>query len=129
MIQAITKETYRTEVKGHKHSMIVDEPVHVGGNDEGMNPHELLEASLASCSSITLRMYIQRKNWDVSEINVEVRSILGEERTGLSFAKHIQLTGNIDEKQKERLLFIAGRCPIHRLLAKNMTIGSTIEIV
>lgn len=129
MIQAITKETYRTEVKGHTHSMIVDEPVHVGGNDEGMNPHELLEASLASCSSITLRMYIQRKGWDVSEINVEVRSILGEERTGLSFAKHIQISGNIDDKQKERLLFIAGRCPIHRLLAKNITIGSTIKIV
>ena len=77
MIQANTTNTYKTDITNGTHNLIADEPISIGGTDLGLNPGELLEASLASCTTITLRMYINRKEWQVDEIEVNVKTKKG----------------------------------------------------
>lgn len=74
MITAHTSSTYTTEIKSQSHSVIADEPTDLGGNNLGMNPNELLQASLASSTSITLKIYVNRKKWDILSIQVDISS-------------------------------------------------------
>lgn len=129
MIKAITKDTYTTNITSGSHRIIADEPVALGGANEGMNPQELLESSLASCSSITLRMYINRKQWDVNKIEVEVSSENEKDSEGLVISKKIKIYGQVDEKQLKRLEVIASKCPVHKILIKSVQINSSISLV
>ena len=129
MITAQTSSTYTTEIKSQSHSIIADEPTDLGGNNLGMNPNELLQASLASCTSITLKMYLNRKKWDISNIQVDISSDKEKPGSDLEIYKSIKLKGNVDQKQLDRLHYIAGRCPIHRILEKSVKIHSQIALI
>jgi putative redox protein len=119
---AITgQEKYKTIIRSTTNEIIADEPVELGGQDLGLNPIELLTASLASCTSITLRMYSDRKEWDVKEIATDV-TLNDEDKNNPILTRTIEIEGYLDEQQKSRLLAIANACPMYKLLNKGLEI-------
>lgn len=116
---SIGNEGYTSEVVSGKHFMIADEPTSLGGNDFGPAPYEFVSAGLGACTAITLRMYADRKEWDVEQIIVHVNhsKIETAENTKTDqFVRDIQFVGNLDESQIKRLLMIANKCPVHKTL-------------
>lgn len=119
---------FRGEVRTGPHRFVADEGLEVGGNDEGPNPYQLLMAALCQCTSATLRMYGQRKEWDLGEIRV--RSILMREGEGANKKEHVErsirLGGRLTSEQTDRLLEIADRTPVTRTLVAGMTIHTVL---
>ncbi|NCD72180.1 OsmC family protein [Mucilaginibacter agri] len=115
---------YQTVITSGKHSIVVDEPESAKGTDTAIDPLSLLAASLASCTSITLRMYIDRKMWVVSEITVdaEVFKIEG----GTLIERRIHFKGELNEEQRKRLVQIADACPIHKILVGDIMIDTKL---
>lgn len=124
----IGNENYRTEIRSGNHVIIADEPIEIGGADTGMNPNLLLLASLGSCTAITLKMYAQRKKWNVEKITIDLSlDIVKSDLQQTSFIKrHISVTGDVSEKDRNRLLAIADQCPIHRLLTNPIQISTNL---
>jgi putative redox protein len=104
------------EIEGGAHTLVVDEPVVAGGTDAGPAPTRLLAASLASCIAITIEMYAKRKEWEVGTVEVEV-DVTYTDFTPSSFAATIRLPPGLSEEQQERLLAIARKCPVHKVIA------------
>jgi len=126
MIKAvINKEPYVTKICSETNSLIADEPTSLGGKDKGMTPMEILASSLAACTCITLRMYANRKQWDVQtiETNIDIESI----DTQTIFERKISFTGTLSTEQTERLLHIANHCPVHKLLTHTIKINTSIN--
>ncbi len=116
----IGKEHYRTQIQARTHALIGDEPPDVGGTDLGPRPGDFLRMSLASCTAITLRMYADRKNYDVNKISVTVSNGPMTEKSTYTTAIHIE--GNLSSEEKERLIQIAKRCPVHKILSNPIEI-------
>ena len=119
---------YTTRMTAKQHVVIADEPLEVGGNDEGAAPGDFLCMSLASCKVITLRMYAQRKNWKIESIKVTVNLVKGAnmDSGNNTFYCTLELTGDLTNEQKTRMLEISRACPIHKLLAKPSDILSEL---
>lgn len=124
-LAVIGRAQYQTLVKSGNHSIISDEPAEDGGKDTGMSPYNLLMASLASCTAITLRMYINRKMWLVEEIKVNVEMYRNE--TGIFIESKLGFTGEITAEQRKRLITIADACPIHKILVGNIIINTSLQ--
>lgn len=123
----IDMRLYRTEITSASGNILIsDEPQELGGKNLGLNPTELLASSLASCTVITLRMYINRKQWNVSEINVKIDFERDSERSVSLFTRKIEVIGEVDETQKQRLETIANSCPIHKTLTHSIEIKTTL---
>ncbi len=117
---------FTTQMKVGNHYMLADEPTEVGGNDFGPSPYELVSAGLSACTAMTIQMYTKRKKWDLQ--NVEVHTSYSRthaqdcedcESPGAkidTFNREIKLTGDLDEKQTQRILEIADKCPVHKTL-------------
>lgn len=105
---------YQTSMTVRTHTFTADEPVDVGGTDTAPTPVELLMGSLAACTAITVRMYAQRKAWPLEGLDVRVEYTAAPSP---SFVKLITVRGALDDAQKARLLEIAERCPVARVLA------------
>ncbi|HEX2096344.1 MAG TPA: OsmC family protein [Solirubrobacterales bacterium] len=103
------------EIEGG-HSIVVDEPAAAGGTDTGPSPTRLLAASLASCIAITMEMYAGRKDWDLGDVRVDV-AVEYEGPAPASFAASLFLPPGLTEEQRERLLAVARKCPVHKALA------------
>ncbi len=104
------------EIEGG-HALVVDEPrVVEGGTDAGPSPTRLVAAGLASCIAITMEMYAQRKGWKLGAVEVEV-DVEYEDFVPSSFAATIRLPAGLSEEQRQRLLAIARKCPVHKVLA------------
>ncbi|OUL62443.1 OsmC family protein [Flavobacterium sp. AJR] len=128
IIASIDTRKYRTEIKSASGNIVIaDEPQEMGGKNLGFSPSELLASALASCTLITLRMYIDRKQWDVTEINISVDFERNSEQNVSLLNRKIEITGNVDEAQKERLLKIANSCPIHKTLTNTIQIQTTLD--
>lgn len=121
-------EKYTANVEARTHKIIADEPTDIGGADKGFAPYELLLASLGSCTAITLRMYADRKEWNLESVAVSLNMEQEETKTGKHtvFKRTIKLQGNLDSKQKERLLAIAKQCPVAKLLKGQIEIESSV---
>ncbi|MEC3875414.1 OsmC family protein [Chryseobacterium salviniae] len=120
---SLGKERYYTEVVAGENILITDEPVDKGGGNKGFNPFEILATSLASCTAATLRMYIDRKEWSVETINVEVELENFPLTKRAIFKRDITFEGTIlDEEQIKRLRAIADACPIHKILTNDIEI-------
>lgn len=116
------------EVRGHR--LVADEPPDKGGTDEGPTPSEMLLLSLGSCTAMTLRMYANLKQWPLESVEVELEHAWvtpeewedwpeGDERKRLPrIRRKIEVKGDLTEEQRERLLYIAGRCPVHRTITE-----------
>lgn len=122
----IGRERYRTIIETDDHNFVTDEPISVGGKDLGPNPGELLSAALAACAVATMKMYAQRKGWDLQEAVVEVDFEWNMKESLTNFIKITELKGNLDDEQRRRLLEIADRCPVHKVLSNPVVINSSL---
>jgi putative redox protein len=123
---------YAQDVRIGKHSLKADEPERVGGNDTGPSPYEFLLAALGSCTSMTLRMYANRKGWPLRRVEVRLshEKIHAEDcetcETKEGFVDRIEriiaIEGDLDEAQRTRLMEIADKCPVHRTLKSEVLI-------
>ncbi|MEO6521995.1 MAG: OsmC family protein [Mucilaginibacter sp.] len=121
--QNLTAAHYQTIIRSNGHTLIADEPKEQTGTDTGMNPYSLLLASLGSCTSITLRMYIERKAWNVDEILVSLD--ITKTDTGTHINRTIKFKGDITPDEHQRLLAIANACPIHKILTGTINITTS----
>lgn len=130
----IANEKYTTQVLANGHHLTSDEPESVGGNNYGPSPYDLLSAALGACTAMTMKMYAERKKWDLQEafvhlkhgkIHAEDCESCVEGSTGKidRFERMVELHGDLDETQRKRLLEIADKCPVHR------TLHETVEVV
>lgn len=127
---AVVKETglgkYHAQASTGPHHFFVDEPREMGGDEGGPNPYDLLSAALAACTTITLRMYANRKDWDVGLISTQV--IHSREKGAKpneaadTFDRLIRTDKALDETEWDKLLEIANKCPVHRTLERETTI-------
>jgi len=106
---------YAVTVRARAHGIAADEPVARGGTDTGASPMELLLGALASCTIITLRMYAERKRWKLGEVKVDCR--LFEEDGAKVVERQLRFGAPVDENQRARLLEIADRTPVTRIVA------------
>jgi putative redox protein len=111
---------HEVDVEGG-HTLVVDEPAAIGGTDTGPRPTQLLAASLAGCTAITVEMYADRKGWDVGAIEVDV-DVAYDGAVPASFAVALRLPRELDDDQRQRLLTIAAKCPVHRVLVGEATV-------
>jgi putative redox protein len=111
------------------HQLVIDEPRSRGGEDEGPNPEELLAASLASCSAITVEMYAQRKGWDVGPVEVAVQYNPAERGCPTKFELVLRLPADLSDEQVDQLRVIAAKCPIHRTLDGEVMFSERVERV
>jgi putative redox protein len=114
------------EIEGGAHALVVDEPIAAGGSDAGPAPTRLLAAALASCIAITIEMYAKRKEWEVGAVEVEV-DVAYEEFTPSSFAATVRLPPGLSEEQRGRLLAIARKCPVHKVIASETPVSDRVE--
>lgn len=112
------------------HTLLADEPIENGGKDAGPTPTEFVLAGLASCTVSTLRMYADRKGWDVDQIQVEVSIQTSATESGplAQIESVITITGHVTEEQKQRMLEIAKKCPVRKLLANPISIDSSLSL-
>lgn len=124
MTQAVTVTErpggkYTLDVDNGRHKLYADEPLKFGSADLGPSPFEYLCASLGSCTAITLRMYTARKNWEIENISVTVSHSLRKLESGETknvFTRVVHVKCDLDEAQCSRLIDIANKCPVHKML-------------
>ena len=119
--------TYKHVVAVRQHRLQVDEPHDTGGDDSAPSPQELLAASLASCTAITMEMYAQRKGWDIGGVEVEAQYTPAERGCPTKFSITLRLPAELSEEQVERLRVIAAKCPIHRTLEGEVMFHEHVE--
>ncbi len=132
----IVEDKFTTHLQTKNHSLLADEPESVGGNNFGPSPYDLLNASLAACTVMTLKMYAERKKWDLQEVFVYITNSkkhsddlgIDTEKPGYldHMSKKLKFVGNLDAKQKQRLKEIASRCPVHRTLEKGVVFDTVV---
>jgi putative redox protein len=132
----LIEDNFTTSIQTKNHSFIADEPASIGGDDFAPSPYDYLSAGLAACTVMTLKMYAQRKKWDLQEVfayityskkhsddlNVDV-----EKPTRFDhLQKKLKLVGNLDQKQRKRLKEIASKCPVHKTLQSEVIIETEL---
>ena len=121
-------ENFRHDVKIRTHQLTTDEPPDHGGDDDGPNPQELLAASLASCTAITMEMYAKRKGWNVDGLEVDVDYIPAERGCVTRFELVMKMPAHLSEDQVEKLQVIAAKCPVHRTLEGEVFFEERVEL-
>jgi putative redox protein len=120
------KLRHHLSIRNHK--ITADEPAKHGGEDSGPNPQELLAASLASCTAITMEMYAERKGWDIGEVVVDVDYEPAQRGSPTKFEMVVQLPKELPEDQREKLMTIAAKCPVHRTLEGEVMFDEVVEL-
>ncbi|HEY0265115.1 MAG TPA: OsmC family protein [Rhizomicrobium sp.] len=117
---------YQVEARAGGAALLLDEPVASGGLGTGPNPYELLSSALGACTTMTIRLYADRKGWPLEKVRVGVR----HSRAGLQardrFEMDIALEGPLDDAQRARLMEIADRCPVHLTLERGSEVHNTL---
>ncbi len=122
---------FKQEIKAGSHSFLADIPASDGGSELGPSPHELMLAALGACTSMTIKMYAQRKEWKVAGVEVTLREEKitdpeNESRTKPRIVREVKLSGDLTDEQVESLKAIADKCPIHKLLSGNTQIDTAV---
>jgi putative redox protein len=126
--QRVGNDGYRHTVSVRKHELTVDEPEDNGGTDEGPNPQEMLAASLASCTAITIEMYAKRKGWEIGDLDVDVDYEPAQRGSPTKFKMVVHLPKELPDEQRERLMQIAAKCPVHRTLEGEVMFDESVEL-
>jgi putative redox protein len=113
--------THGVEIEGG-HTLVIDEPTSEGGNDAGPAPTRVLAAALAACTAITCEMYAQRKGWELGKVEVDVDVTYGRASSLEELVVTLKVPERLDDAQRDRLLVIAGKCPVHRALRSETTV-------
>jgi putative redox protein len=122
---------FQHDIEIRDHRLLADEPKDHGGDDAGPRPTELLAASLASCTAITIEMYADRKEWDLGmvEVTVEYEPASTDRPAHFDVTIRTPLEEALTVEQRERILVIAGKCPVHRTLkARDVEIMDSLEM-
>jgi putative redox protein len=119
--------THAVEMRNH--TVKADEPKDEGGDDAGPSPQELLAASLASCTAITMEMYAQRKGWELGDVTVDVNYEPAQRGSPTRFSMVVNFPKELPEEQRERLMQIGAKCPVHRVLEGEVMFEETVELV
>jgi putative redox protein len=122
------REKFAHDVKVRKHRLTADEPEDEGGDDMGPSPQELLAASLASCTAITIEMYAKRKKWNIDGLEVDCDYTPAERGCPTNFKLIMRMPGHLSEEQVERLQVIAAKCPVHRTLEGEVMFDERVEL-
>jgi putative redox protein len=117
------------DLRVRTHRLLADEPVENGGDDAAPSPQELLAASLASCTAITMEMYAARKGWEIGDLEVEVTYEPAQRGSPTRFGMEVRLPKELAEEQRERLMQIAAKCPVHRTLEGEVMFDENVTIV
>ncbi len=146
VVVTIGRDHYHTEIRARHHEFTADEPLRAGGGDQGPTPYELLCAALGACTAITLRMYADRKSWPLESVRVVLRHAkvhvqdcrecpddnaqknhAGKGGWVDRIERRLSLRGDLSDAQRERLLAIADRCPVHRSLQEKILIETCLD--
>jgi len=111
------------DVAGHR--LRADEETGKGGADTGAAPHELLLAALGSCTAMTLKVYAERKGWPLRDAHVTLNAVNTDGK--FVIARQLRLEGDLDADQRQRLIEIAAKCPVHKTLTGEIIINTTAE--
>jgi putative redox protein len=122
-------ENFRHDVKVRSHTITADEPRDHGGGDSGPSPQELLAASLASCTAVTMEMYAKRKGWEVAGLTVDCEYTPAERGCLTRFDVVMKMPAHLSDEQVERLQAIAAKCPVHRTLEGEVAFAERVELV
>jgi len=120
---------FRHTVQVRDHTLTVDEPLGGGGADAGPDPQELLAATLASCTAITIEMYARRKGWEIGDVAVDVNYEPAQRGSPTKFRMAVSLPKELPEEQRERLMQMAAKCPVHRTLEGEVMFDERIQRV
>ena len=120
--------TLRHDVDVRDHLVVADEPEENGGDDSGPSPQELLAASLASCTAITIEMYARRKRWEIGDVVVDVDYEPAQRGSPTKFVMSVRLPKELPEEQRDRLMQIAAKCPVHRTLEGEVMFDERVEL-
>ena len=121
--------SFQHDVRVRDHHVSADEPLETGGDDTAPSPQELLAASLASCTAVTLEMYAERKGWDVGPVEVDCEYTPAERGCPTRFGLTVRLPDGLSEDQVQRLMQIAAKCPVHRTLDGEVMFDERVELV
>ncbi|WP_281847121.1 bifunctional alpha/beta hydrolase/OsmC family protein [Olleya namhaensis] len=131
-----SEDGFTTQMTVGSHTMMADEPTSFGGNDFGPSPYEFVSAGLSACTAMTVQMYVKRKGWDLQNIEVHTSHTKvaqqvvenGEQKEIKvdTFNREIKLKGNLDDKQIQRILQIADKCPVHKTLHSDIDVVTKI---
>jgi putative redox protein len=119
--------TFKHTVRVRDHQLTVDERTETGGGDAGPDPQELLAASLASCTAITMEMYAARKGWEIGEVEVGVEYTPAERGCPTRFELVVRIPEDLPAELAERLRVIAAKCPVHRTLDGEVMFEERLE--
>jgi len=118
---------FRHIVKVRQHRLNCDEPRETGGEDAAPSPQELMAASLASCTAVTIEMYAARKGWELRDVEVACDFVPGERGCPTKFTVTLRLPSDLTDEQVARLKVIATRCPVHRTLDGEVMFDERVE--
>jgi len=129
-MRAVARQTrnYTHDVEVRDHHLVADEPADAGGDDHGPSPQELLAASLAACTAITMEMYAQRKGWNVDGLEVDCDYTPAERGSPTRFELVMRMPAHLSDEQVERLRVIAAKCPVHRTLEGEVLFDERVEL-
>jgi putative redox protein len=119
--------TFQHTVQVRDHQITIDESIQSGGEDAGPDPQELLAASLATCTAITMEMYAARKGWDIGHVEVDVQYSPAERGCPTKFDLVLRVPEDLPEEQVQRLRVIAAKCPVHRTLDGEVMFNERVE--
>lgn len=119
--------SFRHTLRVRDHELTVDERPEAGGGDAGPDPQELLAASLASCTAITMEMYAARKGWEIGDVEVAVEYTPAERGCPTRFELVVRIPEDLPAEQAERLRVIAAKCPVHRTLDGEVMFEERLE--
>jgi putative redox protein len=119
---------YVHHVRARDHDLMVDEMPEIGGADEGPSPQELLAASLASCTAVTMKMYAERKGWNLDGLEVHCEYAPAERGSPTRFDVVLRLPAHLTPEQVERMRVIAAKCPVHRTLEGEVAFDERVEL-
>ncbi|HOZ81877.1 MAG TPA: OsmC family protein [Bacteroidia bacterium] len=123
----IGKENYKVIIESQSGNILIaDEPVENGGKNLGLSPFELIAAALSACTSITVRMYADRKDWSLTDVNTDISVNWDKANNKTIIQRKIKFSGNLSDEQKNRLLQIANVCPVHKVLTNSILINTEI---
>jgi putative redox protein len=131
-VKAKAAGEFKQEIKTESHSLVSDAPKSVGGGETGPNPHELMLASLGSCTNITLQMYAKKKGWELKGVTIDLTEdqVDDPQNPGKKISqitRNIQVQGDFNDEQIEGLKGAAERCPIHKLLSGSSKIDTVLK--
>ena|ERR1700752_3058131 len=119
-----------TTLSDGRHTWTADLEQKVGGNEAAPDPHDLLDSALAACTALTLEVYLRRKGWAVTDVHVTIDHVETKAEDGkvhYQLRRNVRIEGDVSQEDRQRLLDIANRCPLHRILTGQIEIDTVLE--